>query len=93
MKHSILFTFLVLMLSTSQSVSQEVISDITSEGNEQRHILQELDGIPYLIKISSLDSLYTYDLSNESSTLLHTSYSLGSYKDYYQNILADGYFT
>ena len=84
MKYSFLFSILFSLFSFSQITAQDIISDITSEGNEQRHILQDVDGVPYIIKVSSLDSLYTYDLSNGLAELMHTNYTIGAYEDFYQ---------
>ena len=77
MRQSIIL--LIVFFLVSQASSQEIISNVISEGNEQRHILKEIDGTPYLVKISWLDSIYTYDLSEETAILLNTSYSSGSF--------------
>ncbi|MFT6334609.1 MAG: hypothetical protein ACI86M_002981 [Saprospiraceae bacterium] len=75
-------TILIIFFLVSQSSSQEIISNITTVGNEQRHILEQVDGTPYLVKISWLDSLYTYDISETQPILLHTSHSEGVFKHY-----------
>ena len=73
----IFFAFL-----SSNIFCQDLISDVSSSGNSQRHFLKEIENQNYLIKIDLLDSVYVYKVSNGSAELMNKTHIIGAYTEY-----------
>ncbi len=77
-----LYFLIILSLFSSTICAQDVISDVWSSGNSQRHLLKKIDNQNYLIKIDLLDSVFVYVIENGTAELRGKTHILGAYTDY-----------
>jgi len=76
-KHIYLLSFFAFL--SSNISSQDLVSDVNSTGNSQRHFLKEIVNENYLIKIDLLDSVFVYKVMGGEAELTHKTHIIGAY--------------
>lgn len=79
-KHIYFLSFFVFL--SSSILCQDLISDVHSTGNSQRHFLKEIDNENYLIKIDLLDSVHIYKILDGVAEIIHKTHLIGAYTEY-----------
>ncbi len=72
-----IYSISILLLFSSESLGQELISNFNHEGSSQRQLLKEYNGNKYIIVINDFDSLLVYSYINDQTLFLHGNHFPG----------------
>ncbi len=72
--NQILFVLVLVTVSRITLTAQELISAVTNSGNSQRHILTEVDGLSYILRMDTQDSIRVYQMKDGEAILLHSTH-------------------